>query len=453
VIRDIIVKNKDVFKRYFDDESKKLFKNSSWVFIANTYGLGLAFLRSVLIARGLGAETLGIYTVIIAFVVTIQEIVKLNVPFGILKYGSHFISSSQPEKLVSLLKNGILASLFSAAISIIIISILSHFTYDLFFNIPGLEKFIILYAIINGLTFIDNIGRATLKIFYRFKINSLVQITMDTVEFIIIFTCIYLYKNNINYFFYAIIFSKLLNSTICNLSVYFELRKHIFITTSIKLKNHKLEFIEIRNYIVGNSFGNTLKTFMNQGDVLLLNIWGTPTSVGFYAIAKKLAYAILTVTDPLVTSIYPQLAHLISQNKFVELKKMLGKITRITLLPVTFFTIIVFIFKSHIITFIYGIQFEKAAPTFFIHFVGAVQGSLFFWCLPLIMGLGLTYIRIRSYLIAIIVNLIITCSLAPIYGANGVAIGLLIANIITTIYFVYYSYLKINENIKITIPK
>ena len=65
--------------KLIDKESKVLIKNSFWVFFANSYGAGLAFLKSILIARGLGVETLGAYAVIIAFVVTIQEIIKLNV--------------------------------------------------------------------------------------------------------------------------------------------------------------------------------------------------------------------------------------------------------------------------------------------------------------------------------------------------------------------------------------
>ena len=193
-----------------------------------------------------------------------------------------------------------------------------------------------------------------------------------------------------------------------------------------------------------------MKTFLNQGDVLLLNLWGSHAAVGLYSVSKKLAYAILTVTDPLVTSIYPQLAHLVSQKKFKELKLMLGKITKLALIPVAFFTIIVFIFKDHIITFIYGEEFRAAASTFFIHFIGAVQGSVFFWCLPLIQGLGLTSLRLRSYVIAIIIDIILAWQLTPMYGANGVAIGLLAANLVTTFYFVYYSQRKINSEIKLT---
>ena len=340
--------------------------------------------------------------------------------------------------------------MLSAVASVIIISILTHFTYGYFFDIPGLQKFIILYSAINGIAFLDNIGRAALKVYYKFKLNSIVQMSMDTFEFITITTCIYLFNNNLNYFFYSVVFSKLINSTICNIAVFYELRKELKNHLSTKINIIKLHYKEISNFIVGNSFGNTLKTFLNQGDVLLLNLWGSHAAVGLYSVSKKLAYAILTVTDPLVTSIYPQLAHLVSQKKFKELKLMLVKITKLALIPVAFFTIIVFIFKDHIITFIYGEEFRAAASTFFIHFIGAVQGSVFFWCLPLIQGLGLTSLRLRSYVIAIIIDIILAWQLTPMYGANGVAIGLLAANLVTTFYFVYYSQRKINSEIKLT---
>ena len=170
-------------KSVLDGETQTLFKNSVWVFISNSYGVLLAFLRSIVIARGLGAEILGIYSVIIAFVLTIQEIIKLNVPLGIIKYGAQFLSHHTPEKVVSLLKRGILYSMLSALLSVIIIALASHFLYEHFFDIPGLQKFIILFAIVNGVCFLDNIGRAVLKIYYRFKVNSIVQMTMDTLEF------------------------------------------------------------------------------------------------------------------------------------------------------------------------------------------------------------------------------------------------------------------------------
>ena len=434
-------------KGLFDKESKTLFKNSSWVFVANTYGVALAFIRSVVIARGLGAEILGIYTVIVAFVFTVQEIIKLNTPLGVIKYGPHYLSLNEPNKVVSLIKASIAASMASALVSVFFIAGLTYLTYDYFFDIAGLEKFIILYAIINGIGFLDNIGRAALKIFYKFKVNSIVQIVMDTVEIITITSCIYFFHNNLTYFFYAVILSKLLNSITCNLFVFIELRKELGSHFNAKIKLIQNQLIEIRNFVVGNSFSNTLKTFLNQGDVLMLNLWGSHAAVGFYIVSKKLAYAILTVTDPLVTSIYPQVSHLVSKKQFPELRIMLFKITKVALIPVSFFTTIVFIFKGDIIAIIYGEDFRKAAITFFICFVGAAQGSTFFWCLPLIQGLGLTSIRLKAYLLAIIADVIIAWILTPHFGAVGVALGLLVANLIITSMFIFNANKKINYEI------
>jgi O-antigen/teichoic acid export membrane protein len=438
-------------KSVLDGETQTLFKNSSWVFVSNAYGVLLAFLRSIVIARGLGAEMLGVYSVIIAFVLTIQEVIKLNVPLGIIKFGAQFISHKSPEKVISLLKRGITYSMLSALLSVVVIAIITHLFYPHFFDIEGLQKFILLYAVVNGICFLDNIGRAILKIYYRFKVNSIVQMVMDTVEFTAIAFSIYYFPNNLDYFFYTVLSTKLLNSVICNLSVLIELRKDLLPYLKTPVNAIESHYTEIKHFIFGHSFGNTLKTLLNQGDVLLLNIWGSHAAVGLYIVSKKLAYAILAVTDPLVTSVYPQFAHLVSQKKFSELKLMINKITKLALIPVTFFLAFVFIFKGHIITLIYGEEFRAAASTFFIHFIGAAQGSLFFWCLPMIQGLGLTYLRLKSYVIAIIIDLILAWTLTPQFGANGVAIGLLAANLTTTAYFVYYTNKKINTEIDLSL--
>jgi O-antigen/teichoic acid export membrane protein len=434
-------------KSVLDGETQTLFKNSVWVFISNIYGILLAFLRSIVIARGLGAEILGIYSVIIAFVLTIQEVIKLNVPLGIIKFGAQFISHKSPEKVISLLKRGITYSMLSAFLSVIVISIITHFLYPHFFDIEGLQKFIILYAIVNGICFLDNIGRAVLKIYYRFKVNSIVQIVMDTVEFGAIAFSIYHYPNNLDYFFYTVISTKLLNSLICNLSVIVELRKDLL--PHFKTPVHAIEshYAEIKHFIFGNSFGNTLKTLISQGDILLLNLWGSNAAVGFYTISKKLASAILAITDPLVTSIFPQLSHLVAQEKWGQLKTMLVKTTSIAMIPSVIALIIVTLFKGEIITLIYGPSFIQSVPTFTIHFLGAASGSILFWSTPLMQSLNLTKKRIKIYLIAILFNFTVAYLLTPHYGSIGIALGLLTANLFINFSFAFYCLKRINQKI------
>ena len=440
-----VVKSKII--SLFDKETKRLAKNSGWVFVSNFYGVILAFIKSVLIARGLGAEILGIYTVIIAFVLNIQEIIKLNVPIGIVKYGSAYLSENRSDKLISLFKYGVFLSMASAAISVVLIWAIIKVSYNYFISIPNLEYFIIIYAIINGIGFLDNISRAALKIFFKFKKNSMVQITMDTLEFIAITICILLFPKNLNYFLGTVLITKLLNSAICNIAAYIEIKKEIsnYLKSPISLINERKK--EISSFIIGHSFGNTLKTLMNQGDVLLLNYWANPLAVGIYAISKKLAYAILAITDPLVTTIYPQISQLVAQNKLIELRTMLIRISKLLAIPLILLSSIVFVFKTNIIVLFYGNEYILASNTFFIHFIGAIQSAIFFWALPLIQSMNLTKTRLITYIISILIGSTLASLLTPQMGANGIAISLLTANIIITILFIYYANKQINRNI------
>jgi O-antigen/teichoic acid export membrane protein len=83
-------------RKNLDTQSKTLLKNSSWVFISNLVGAGLAFLRGIVIARGLGAELFGVYTLIVAFIITVQEVLNLNLGAAVIRYGSQYRSENKP---------------------------------------------------------------------------------------------------------------------------------------------------------------------------------------------------------------------------------------------------------------------------------------------------------------------------------------------------------------------
>ncbi|MEP7265341.1 MAG: oligosaccharide flippase family protein [Bacteroidota bacterium] len=444
MVKELINRTGRSIRKKFDAESKTLIKNSSWVFIANFIGAGFAFLRSIVVARGLGVDILGYYTIAIAFVTTIQELLKLNVATGLIKFGAQYLTEKRTDKLVALLKTCVAMSMGSALLSVLIIVGIVTAGYDNFIEKPGLEVFIIFYALVSGLSFMDNIGKGVLKLYYRFRTNSIITIVMDTIEFSIIASVIYFYPARLDYFFAAVISSRLINTVVCNLSVLHELKNELLPFMSSKMSLIRNELRSVTQFTIGHSFSNTLKTFMNQGDVLLLNTFCGATQVGYYAVAKKLAYAVLTITDPLVTSIFPQLSVLIARRKYEETKKMLRRITMVTAIPLSFVLFFAFVFRDSIMVTLYGKEFIPAAAPFFIHLVGAVQGSLFFWVLPLIQSIGMTGLRFRIYIAAIIAGAGVAYLFIPSLQSSGVALGLLTSNLIITATFLFFAFRKIN---------
>lgn len=432
-------------KRKFDPESKNLFKNSSWVFLSNGLGTAYAFIKTIIITRILGAELLGTYTLAVAFIVTTQEFLRLNISMGLIRFGAQYHSEGSKEKVVSVIKFSLMLSTVSALLSVLVLGGMLAFFYDTFIKGPDLTIYVIGFAIANSISFIDAIAKASLKLFYKFKINSVIQMIMDTIEVTIIITTLLIYGPDLKAFFTAAIAAKFINSITCNIAAYRELLPELRPYLSSKIHLIKKQQKEFLHYIFGNSISSTLKVIMNQGDVLLLGTMGSLSDVSYYSTAKKLAYSVLTLSDPLASSVFPQLSHLIAGKVYGKVRTMLSSITRAVLIPAVLFLALAYFIKTNLITTLYGPEFAPAAEPFFILLICAVQSSVFFWALPLIQSLGLIKKRFLVYLTAIIIGSIIAVLLVTELKASGVAIGLLAANLYINFRFIQAGIIQLNK--------
>lgn len=413
--------------------------------MANLFRTGLVFLRSIVVARGLGAELYGTYAIVVAFVETVQQFFNFNVPTSLIKFGAAFRTRNRTDQLVALLKAGAFVSLISAVASVFIIAILITFSYDTFIEQDGLYWFIVFYAMVACVFLFDNLSTALLRIFDKFKFNSLVQIVMAVVEFSIIAFTIYLYPRNLTYFFVAVIAAKLLNSLIINGMAMWELRAELLPYAKSKMALISAERKEMTQFTFGNSVGQSVITIMNKGDVLLLAALAGPAAVGLYAVAKKLAFSILIITDPLKYTIFPQLSSLISKGKYRDIKKMLFRITGVSLLPSLVFLVGMFYLNEWIITLFYGDEYAGASASFFYLFMAATMASVFFWNLSMIQSLGIIKFRFYVYAVAIAAGGGLAWYLIPAMGAEGAAIGHLVLKMIIIIAFTGLTYKRLNS--------
>lgn len=424
-------------KSKFDSESKTLFKNSSWVFSANLVGSALGFLRSILIARLLGVELLGTYTVAIAFVLTTQEFMRLNVSMGLIRFGARYLQEKNHAKLIAIIKYSLLMSVVSAAASIALLVVLTLLFYDTFIPMQGLGTYVILFSIANSLSFVDAISKAILKLFYKFKINSMIQMIMDVIEFTLVSVTLFYFRGDLTMFMIAVIVTRFVNSAVCNLAAWGELKPEIGPWWPkghpSMIRDDRKEF---HSFIFGNSISSSIKVLMNQGDVILLGQLSGVRAVGLYANAKKLAYAVLTITDPLVNAIFPQFSVLVAKKEYHKVKTMLRKLSLLTLGPAILFMIVTFFFREDIISSLYGKEYAEAGMPFFYLMITGIQASVFFWALPLIQSLGLTRLRFSSYIAGVVIGGIVAWWLSPEMGPTGTAIGVLIANVFINILFI-----------------
>jgi O-antigen/teichoic acid export membrane protein len=437
--------NLDKVKSFFDLETKALFKNTSWVLGGNLTRSALVFLKGIIIARGLGVELYGTFAIIAAFAASIQQFLNFTLGSTIIKFGAAYLSKKQLNKLTALIKSGYYFSLFLAVLSISIIAFLTIFVYDVFLEKPGLQWFVLMYAIISSSMFIDGISNTLLQLNCKFKQAAIINIVVTTIDLIIIAVVVLSNPNNFTYFFFALVLSRLLGSVILNLATYSIVKKDILPYLKTPIRILKEDSKVLINYTVANSGSRAIKSLINNGDVLLLGAMLGPVPVAFYNIAKKLAYMILIFIDPFTNTIFPQLSLLIADKKFVEIKKMIFRITKLILLPSIAFVVVVYFLRDFIIELTYGKEYLDAGKPFLFLTINAVVGAVLFWNLPLLLSLGMAKLRFYVNLVSLILGGVVAYLLIPIYNTNGAAIGLLVANSFVIGVFSYVSISKINS--------
>lgn len=435
----------NAIKSRLDSQSKVLIKNSGWVFFSNFFSTGLAFIRSVVIARGLGPEIYGTYAIIVAFVGLIQEFLNLNTGTALIKFGAAYHVEGRNDKLMALVKSSLFISGIMAMISVIIIAIFSFTSYSSIVDKPGLEWFIVFYAIAASITYVNSISRGLLRLYYKFRLSSIIQMIMDVVETVTITIAVFMYPKNLNVFFTAIILTRFLNGFICNVLAYFELKKELAPHLAAETKLIAGDRKSFRDFVVGNSLGNTLKTAISQGDVLLLGWLSDAKQVGFYSVSKKLAYSILTLTDPLTQSIYPQLSKLLAEKRFKEVKKMLIRVSTIAMIPGFVFMFLTFFFDQWLVQLIYGKAYAPAGDSFFYFVIGAVFGAVTFWTLPLVQSMGLVRMRLKAYVVTIVGGSLLAWWWIPLFQSKGMAMALLVTNLTNMIIFIAVAFKRINK--------
>ena len=422
-----------------DGESKTLIKNSSWVFIASLNSAVCDFIRSIILGRGLGVENFGVYILIITLVHTIQEFFNLNLGTALIKFGAEYKSSNNIEKLVALLKASFALAGATAIISVLFIAAVNQFAYEVFISQPGLHLYIQVYAIAASLSFFDYISISFLKLYFKFRLNSLVKILLDVLELGIIGTAVYLFPGRLSKVIVAAICALLVKGLIYNGVALWELRDVILPNLGARIASLRVDWRRIQAFVINNSASRTIHTLIFSGDVLLLGALAGPVQVGYYAIAKKLAFAILRITDPLSNSIYPQLATLVAEKRYADVTVMLKKVTSLlACLIVPIFTIAL-VLGEWIMTFIYGNEYRPAAISFVILLAAAGISAIFFWSTSLIFSLGRVDVRLKAYLLSLLVGGTLAYLLTPVYGATGLAVSLLVAVAIQLLMFLSVS--------------
>ncbi|MBL0340964.1 MAG: oligosaccharide flippase family protein [Bacteroidetes bacterium] len=206
----------------------------------------------------------------------------------------------------------------------------------------------------------------------------------------------------------------------------------------------------IRVFVINNSLARTVVSLINNGDVLLIGVLASsPAQAAYYVVGKKIAWTILTLVDPLSSALYPQFCKLYSENQSKLMRNMVVKLTLLAAIPAVIFLFIAFFFNEWIITLFFGKDYLGAANTFSLLTGASLLSAIFFWVQPLLQAMDLVNVRLYVSLMGLVAGLIAAYILIPLYGSDGMAITMIIINLLMPGFFITFAVKKFNSlNIK-----
>ncbi len=209
-----------------DAQTKKLIKNSSWVFVANGLETILAFLRSILVTRILGVQNYGAFIVLVAFVDTTGEFFNLNFFTPTVKYGAEYVAANRNDKLVALIKLMCLVAAALGCVFLIVTCVLSMLFREQLRLSPDRFTFVMAYACAWVLNLFRAMAIAALRLFYRFRLNSIVQMLVQLFEFGCVAFALIGFPHRLDCFFAAVVFARSASSVCIIFAAVRELRRN-----------------------------------------------------------------------------------------------------------------------------------------------------------------------------------------------------------------------------------
>lgn len=405
-------------------EGRDFVKNSSWMFSANAVRTVVAFVKSVVVARGLGVDSYGAYVLLVAFVAVIQECFDLNLGTAVVKFGAGYRAEGRSDKLAALVKASLATYVGLALLSVLAVTVAAGIVRPSVLGGEELRQYVVLYAIVSSTSFADSISASLLRLFYRFRANAIVQVATSFGDLALVTAALAIFPNRLVPFLMAMIVGKLMESLLVNGAAALELWREMESHRKASLSLLKSDWKVIAGFALSNSGSRTLHVLLDRGDVVLLGALSSPASAGVYTIAKRLGYTIMRFTDPLTLSLLPQTAALIAVHKIAEVRELLVGVTKLIAVPGLICLATAFFMRKSLLLHVYGPGFSAGADPFFVHLVMSVSTAAFFWNVAVVQSFGKVHLRLIIAAACLVLMGLLGLALVPHFGALGMAIAL-----------------------------
>lgn len=379
-------------------------RNATITFVVQVIALILSVLISVIIARALGPEGRGIFSLALLLPAFLVYFTSSSIGQAAIYY-----LGKEKYRPAEVLGNNIIIAIITGIVSVILgVVIILFFGDELFPNVPEAYLFLTLislpFQLIFGYVSFILLGLQKVAAYNYFSLFRVCLLLVMTSMLLLIF----------NYGVAAVIVSEALSFIIPCIVLFYVVRRY---TGGLTFRLNHAYMKDAFSYGTKIYIGNVLSFINYRSGIWMVGIFLNPSMVGFYSTAMGLSEKLWMVPDAVATVLFPRISSLTDN----VTKDFTPLVLRNVLAIVTVLATGMLIVSYWIIVLLYSSAFLGALEPFRIMLIGVVAISGWKIIESDLKGRGKpllsTYLNLTCAAVTVVLNIV----LIPAYGTSGAA--------------------------------
>jgi len=405
---------------------KKFTFDVGWTFASLIVVLILHFFQNPIMARYLGPDGLGLFSMAIVIVGIFEPIALFGIPDALVKYVAEY--KERKEKIYSLVSSAFITILIIGIIASLALFAFSN-TIASIFNMPLLSLLLKIYALVFPFSLMHGIIIGFFNGSRRMKYFAFIRILQASLALVFILALLMIGLG---------VEGAMLGTVSAIIVTIFGgmvfMKKFVRFTVWDYKKNTKM-LASFGSRMVG---ANVIGQMYYYIDTLMVGYFLTSTEVGYYAVAISLSRFFWLVPRAIAIVAYPAISEYWANNNIQAIKKLVDKSTKYSACLLAFAGLLVIFFAKAIIAFLFTPEFLPAVLPLTILVIGTVTSGIVRSIGGIFASVGKPGLVLKISAIGAVGDVLLNATLIPTYGIIGAATATTasyVLNVLLTIYF------------------
>ena len=400
--------------------AQKIAKESIISFSGIFYGSINRYLYSALLARWVGPEYLGIYSMANAIMLISEVLSKMGMETGVMRFVSRLDPERDNDKISEIIASAIkMCALFSLFFMIVLISCSSYIVSNILSEKSLMVSVLIVFAISIPFNASTLVAAAATQGYKKLKYKSIVtQFINPTILLFSMIICYWFISAES-----ALMFPMLITGIVGCIAM-FQPLKYLSGIRRQQIIKTKFNY-DLLKFSYPFMFVIILQTFMHWMDILMLGYFTNASTVGLYHPAARTAGLLQALLMSFISIYAPMISQFHSEKNILKMNQTYKMVSRWLLVFSIPISIMFILFPENILS-LFGKEYISSSNVLIILTIATLLQAIFGAASPTLGMSGFTRLILINTSIAFILNLGLNYTLIPLYGINGAAYATLI---------------------------